>query len=170
MACVSNLYTFFFNEKLTEKDLTSIFIPIIAKEQRNISFYDISRIADWHGSKCNGFKVNSTGLFAIVKSAKAPVIVHLKLSDIQSTSTVNGHFALLVAINDNFVYLKDPSMGNRVLSIDSFLELFTGNLLVIGYPVDTSFNKQFCTNQMIKYRKMLDNVSDKISIRLGVRP
>ncbi len=59
-----------------------------------------------------------------------PVIAHLKLD--------NGleHFVVIKSIINNNVYLMDPGMGNRKMTMDEFRNVFTGHL-IIAKPRDS---------------------------------
>lgn len=58
-----------------------------------------------------------------------PLIAHVKLE--------NGleHFVVVKSIIKNAIYIMDPSVGDKKLSITEFNKLFTGNI-VIAYPRD----------------------------------
>lgn len=58
---------------------------------------------------------------------KFPLVAHLILD--------NGleHFVVVKKITDNTIYLMDPGIGNKKMSIADFNKLFTGNV-IITYP------------------------------------
>lgn len=56
-----------------------------------------------------------------------PFIAHLKLEN------GLGHFVIVKSISKDTIYLMDPSIGNKKLSIDKFNKLFTG-YIIIAYP------------------------------------
>lgn len=52
------------------------------------------------------------------------------------------HFMVIEKIDDKYVYLMDPAVGNRKLKIDEFHNIFTNQVLVL-YPVTPIINNQF---------------------------
>lgn len=84
-----------------------------AKQKAHLSFYDMVKYAENRGFKAFGLGVSLPALYQL----KAPVIIYVKVRNIE-------HFSVLKGIDSRFVYLADPSFGNIKVSIAKFIEMF----------------------------------------------
>lgn len=83
------------------------------KQKAHLSFYDMVEYVESRGFKAFGLSVDLPALSAL----KAPVIIYVKVRNIE-------HFSVLKGIDSRFVYLADPSFGNIKVSIAKFVEMF----------------------------------------------
>ncbi len=78
---------------------------------------DIVRAAKAYGMDASGLR--RTTLLGLEKLT-LPYIVHLR----------GGHFAVVEALDDRFVYLNDPAVGRHKLMFDEFMALHGGTAIV----------------------------------------
>ncbi|RDU51746.1 hypothetical protein CQA40_09265 [Helicobacter sp. MIT 01-3238] len=83
------------------------------KQKAHLSFYDMVGYAEDRGFKAFGLAVDLPALYEL----KAPVIIYVKVRNIE-------HFSVLKGIDSKFVYLADPSFGNIKVSVAKFVEMF----------------------------------------------
>jgi predicted double-glycine peptidase len=135
MAVLSTLFTCFFKDTVSESNLMNIFFPIMQKEHRNFSFYDMYSFSKSKGYNCGGFKTNLQGLLNLLDSLPVPIILHLHLTSkamYGKSEETNGHFVLAILHLGNYIYVKDPAIGNRVISLDKLISVFSGNIFIIA--------------------------------------
>lgn len=110
--------------------------------QMSLSFLDLAEFSTKKGFKTFGVALD----FEAMKELKIPVILFVKIRD-------NEHFTVYKYMDDNNVYLADPSFGNIKVSIAKFKEMFfqiddlkyPGKILAIipdkiqNYSIDTHF-------------------------------
>ena len=82
-------------------------------QDRMISLEDMARVLPSLGFKAQGLAVS----FEQLNQLQVPVIAYLRLDG-------NTHFTVLLGTSDDFVWLGDPSWGNRLLSKAHFLTLW----------------------------------------------
>lgn len=83
------------------------------KQKAHLSFYDMVGYAEDRGFRAFGLAVDLPALYEL----KAPVIIYVKVRNIE-------HFSVLKGIDSRFVYLADPSFGNIKVSVAKFVEMF----------------------------------------------
>ncbi|ETD25171.1 C39 family peptidase [Helicobacter macacae] len=83
------------------------------KQKAHLSFYDMVGYAEDRGFRAFGLAVDLPALYEL----KAPVIIYVKVRNIE-------HFSVLKGIDSKFVYLADPSFGNIKVSVAKFVEMF----------------------------------------------
>jgi len=96
---------------------------------RGYSMLDIKRLAESLGYRGKGLALNYDGLKRIVK----PVIVYIEPRGV-------NHFSVVTKVDENFVYLADPSWGNVKYVREKFIEIwktrndpiYYGRVLLIG--------------------------------------
>ncbi|MDO7253340.1 C39 family peptidase [Helicobacter cappadocius] len=114
----------------------------VLKEGDNIiSFLDLSKYAIGKGFKAIGLAVD----FDTLSKLKIPVIVFVSIRSID-------HFTVYKGMDEEYVYLADPSFGNIKIKIDQFKEMFfqrkdskyPGKILaILPQKQDTPINKDF---------------------------
>ena len=77
------------------------------------SFDDMQRALAGFGFKAQGFAAS----WAQLRKLKMPVVVYLK-------HRKDDHFSVLRGIDENTVWLADPSLGNRTYSRAQFLAMW----------------------------------------------
>lgn len=114
------------------------------RQKAHLSFYDMVEYAESRGFKAFGLAVDLPALSAL----KAPVIIYVKVRNIE-------HFSVLKGIDSRFVYLADPSFGNIKVSIAKFVEMF--------YPKKTRQEKIEAKNQSKATKSNTDFVAQDIA-------
>jgi len=89
---------------------------------------DMKRFAQSRGFKVEGFQVADV---KILKELTVPVITLVNAANYK-------HFVVIRKVDDRFVYLSDPSWGNRRISLEDFGYIWSKVILVaIGPRVGT---------------------------------
>lgn len=115
------------------------------KQKAHLSFYDMVGYAEDRGFRAFGLAVDLPVLYEL----KAPVIVYVKVRNIE-------HFSVLKGIDSKFVYLADPSFGNIKVSVAKFVEMF--------YPKKTRKEARE-EKQQAKLAKKSHNEAESIMIQ-----
>lgn len=123
-ASVATLLNQFFYQNITEEQI----LKIMDKGDLKASFLDMQKALNKLGYNSQGLAVS----YNTLSSLKAPVIVYIK-------HRKTDHFSVIRGINEQFIWLADPSLGNRILSKEQFLEvwqtrndpLLAGKILVV---------------------------------------
>jgi len=108
-ASLATLLNEFYGQSLTEEAL----LKAMDKGDLRASFEDMQRALPQFGFKAQGFAASYEQLMRL----KAPVIVYLK-------HRKDDHFSVLRGIDENTVWLADPSLGNRTYSREQFLDMW----------------------------------------------
>ncbi len=142
-AALSTILSHYYDMNITEEDILSDALKAKGVNQdlnalegqgNGLSFYDLSEFV-----KVKNFKAIGMALgFEELKKLKIPVIVFVKIRK-------QEHFSALKKIDENYVYLADPSFGNIRINHTKFKEMFfqreddkiPGKILAI-LPADNS--------------------------------
>ena len=108
-ASLATLLNEFYGQNVTEEAL----LKAMDKGDLRASFEDMQRALPQFGFKAQGFAATYEQLTKLTK----PVVVYLKFRK-------TDHFSVLRGINNNTVWLADPSLGNRTYSKAQFLEMW----------------------------------------------
>jgi predicted double-glycine peptidase len=116
----------FYDQTVTEQHI----IDAIDKKNGMLSFEDIATIAPKFGFEAQGVALS----FRQLTRLKIPAIAYVKWRK-------KDHFTVIRGISDHYVWLGDPSWGNRTVSKSEFLELWqtrndkelVGKILIL-YP------------------------------------
>lgn len=108
-ASLATLLNEFYGQSLTEETL----LKAMDKGDMRASFEDMQRALPQFGFKAQGFAASYEQLMKL----KAPVVVYLK-------HRKDDHFSVLRGIDQNTVWLADPSLGNRTYSRAQFLDMW----------------------------------------------
>lgn len=123
LACLMSRY---WEKPADETSLALEFFPErIASGDLTVSFADMATILKAKGFACAGYKMDYAQLGAAL-NAYAPVLVHFSFPD--------GHFALVLAQDGEWIIVSDPAEGTTVLIKDDFLSRWSGKALVAGIP------------------------------------
>ena len=98
-----------YNQKVTEEEI----LKAMNKEDDRASFEDMANIMPQFGFKAQGFAASWEQLTQL----HIPVLVYTK-------NRKEDHFSVLRGIDDNTVWLADPSLGNRTFSREQFLSMW----------------------------------------------
>ena len=120
-ASLATTLQYFFNEKVTEKDILDFVFKErglekkkeFKKEDFALSFQDLKEYAEKKGYKAVGLALPIESL----EELKVPAIVYVKLRN-------DEHFTVYKGMDDKFVYLADPSFGNMKFRVGKFIEMF----------------------------------------------
>lgn len=108
-ASLATLLNEFYGQSITEEAL----LKAMDKGDLRASFEDMQKTLPQFGFKAQGFAASYEQLMKL----KAPVVVYLK-------HRKDDHFSVLRGIDENTVWLADPSLGNRTYSKTQFLEMW----------------------------------------------
>lgn len=108
-ASLATLLNYFYGQDLTEEAL----LKAMDKGDGRASFDDMAKALPKFGFKAQGFAASWEQLTRL----KMPVIVYVK-------HRKNDHFSVLRGINQDTVWLADPSLGNRTYSRQQFLAMW----------------------------------------------
>ena len=81
--------------------------------EMSLSFYDLANYANSLNFKAVGLSLDMDSL----KKLQVPVILFVKIRK-------DEHFTIYKSMDENFVYLADPTFGNIKISIAKFEEMF----------------------------------------------
>ncbi len=98
---------------------------------------NIMRAAKRYGLECKGYRKEIDGL----KKLQPPCIIHWNFN----------HFVVYEGIKKGYVYLNDPAVGKRKLSIEEFDEGFTG--VVLTFKETPDFKKEKKENKLLGFVK-----------------
>ena len=108
-ASLATLLNSFYGQDLTEEAL----LKAMDKGDGRASFEDMAKALPKFGFRAQGFAASWEQLTRL----KMPVIVYVK-------HRKNDHFSVLRGINQDTVWLADPSLGNRTYSRQQFLAMW----------------------------------------------
>jgi predicted double-glycine peptidase len=108
-ASLATLLNYFYGQDLTEEAL----LKAMDKGDGRASFDDMAKALPKFGFRAQGFAASWDQLTRL----KMPVIVYVK-------HRKNDHFSVLRGINQDAVWLADPSLGNRTYSRHQFLTMW----------------------------------------------
>lgn len=108
-ASLATLLNHFYGQSLTEAAL----LKAMDKGDSRASFDDMAKALPKFGFRAQGFAASWDQLTHL----KIPVIVYVK-------HRKNDHFSVLRGINQDTVWLADPSLGNRTYSRHQFLTMW----------------------------------------------
>jgi predicted double-glycine peptidase len=108
-ASLATLLNEFYGQSVTEEAL----LKAMDISDIHASFEDMQKALPQFGFKAQGFAASYEQLMLL----KVPVILYLK-------HRKNDHFSVLRGIDENTVWLADPSLGNRTYSKAQFLEMW----------------------------------------------
>lgn len=120
-----------FYQNTTEEQL----LTIMDKGDFRASFADMQQALQSLGFQSQGLSLS----FDTLKTLKIPAIVYVKHRN-------NDHFSVIRGINSEFVWLADPSMGNRILSKEQFLAMWQTQNTPFGKALVIIPNKEQIIN------------------------
>ncbi|WP_257842581.1 C39 family peptidase [Helicobacter sp. 13S00477-4] len=176
-ASLATILKYYYSVEVTESDIIKGILKSkgydstqneVLKEGDNIiSFLDLSEYARKNGFRAVGLAID----FEALKKLKIPAIIFVNVRNI-------GHFSVYKAMDEEYVYLSDPSFGNIKVRLSQFKEMFyqrndgkhPGKILVIlpqkdnlnvsvnrdfmGVKKDSSFTYEVIKEKMI-YQRIL---------------
>ena len=127
VAALATLITFYFGEEVSEKEVIGLILKDKTKtEIERISKKGFSLLSLKEAAEKLGYVADTRRLkLEHLKKLRSPIIVFIKVREY-------GHFTVLKRINENNVYLADPSRGNIRLKADNFEKQWDGVALAIN--------------------------------------
>ena len=126
-AALATLLRYYYGEQTSEQEILTLLrehIPKDAWDKKSItgfSLLDLKGVANTKGFRAAGFQLTIEQIARL----RAPVIVFIEPLGYK-------HFAVLRGIDRGRVYLADPSRGNLRMSINRFLDEWSGTVFVLG--------------------------------------
>lgn len=130
-AAMATLLRYHFGHDIKEKEAILGMFEYGDKEgirQRGFSMLDMKRFAQSRGLQVEGFQVTD---IETLKKLTVPVITLLDTARYK-------HFVVLRKVDDRFVYLSDPSWGNRRMALEDFRNAWNKVILVAVGPCQGS--------------------------------
>ncbi len=150
-ATLATILKYYYGFQVEEKDVLDDILKskgfdvskkiLLENGETNLSFFDLSEFSQRKGFKAIGLAIDMDSL----KNLKVPVILFVKVRK-------DEHFTVYKSMDENYVYLADPSFGNIKVSISKFKEMFfqredlkhPGKILAIvplqnGYNINNNF-------------------------------
>lgn len=126
-ATVATILRYYYGQPVTEKEaiLGMFAVGDRAKiRQRGFSLLDMKNFTERLHYKAIGYRIKD---ISKLKELKVPVIA---LIDTQRYK----HFVVVRKITDDYVYLSDPSWGNRRMKLNDFEKVWNNIILAISGP------------------------------------
>jgi hypothetical protein len=126
-AALATLMTYYFGDETSEQEVLKLLLARLTqheqtlREKRGFSLLDLKHAAQAKGYRAAGFKLRLEQLRRIA----APVIVFIQPRGYQ-------HFAVLRGIDRGRVFLADPARGNIRMSVERFLQEWSGIVFALG--------------------------------------
>lgn len=120
------LMKYYFGDNVTEEILLNDifnFLPEDVKNNRKekgLSLLDLKQAAERRGYQAYGVSLKPYSLYKIGR----PVLVYLETDDFK-------HFSVFRGIQEDRIFLADPSRGNIRISADRFLQEWKGSLALV---------------------------------------
>jgi uncharacterized protein len=159
-AALATLMVYYFMDKITEQEILDRLNSQINEEERRkktlvgFSLLDLKKAAQGMGYRAAGFRLTPEHLMRLT----APVIVHVEPRGYK-------HFAVFRGMSWRRVYLADPARGNLRMSLENFLDEWTGVIFVLGkvgeehireYPLAIRDNDEYGQPELLRFNGQLD--------------
>lgn len=124
---LATLIRYYFGDDVSEKEILERILSGLSEEEladrvkNGLSMLDLKDVAEKMGYQAVGVRLKAIALLKL----RGPVLVHVKRDGYD-------HFAVFKGVREDRVYLADPSHGNLRMSIEKFLNEWTGVALVLG--------------------------------------
>lgn len=128
-AALATLMNFYFKDDVKEADILNGVLDSLSEDEtenrreNGFSLLDLKNFAERRGYRAIGVRLPPT----VLPELPGPVMVYIQRKDYK-------HFAILRGVVGDRVYLADPSRGNIRMSVDVFLEEWSGITLVLDKP------------------------------------
>jgi predicted double-glycine peptidase len=155
-AALATLLRFHFGYQVTETEAILGMFKHGEQEKirrRGFSMLDMKRFALKQGLKAKGYRVQDINL---LKHVNIPVITLIETNRYK-------HFVVIRSVDDRFVYLSDPSWGNRKIARADFEKYWDQAILVLFGPCQGTPEGLFCEaadeylfkDQALRYEALL---------------
>ncbi len=158
-ASLATVLTYFYNDRTTEEEIIRfvlgkkrLYYKKIKDLKKEDFYLTLKDLVDY--LKHNGYKPLPVALkLEDLKYLKYPAIVFVMFRG-------QEHFSVFKGIDDRYVYLADPSLGNIVVPIDRFKEMFytrndknyPGKILIV-YKNTKDVNPKFLSTEHLELDK-----------------
>lgn len=122
-AALATVLKYYYGREISEEEIVREILRFGDKEKiskRGFSMLDLKLFADRIGFRAEGYKVKLEYLPKI----PIPTIVLLDIKGYK-------HFVVLKGVRGDKVYIADPALGNRVMSLEDFARSWNGILLAV---------------------------------------
>jgi predicted double-glycine peptidase len=130
-ATLATILRYYYGQPVTEREAIIGMFKVGDREkirQSGFSLLDMKNFSEGLHFKAVGYKINDVDK---LKDLQIPVIA---LIDTQQYK----HFVVIRKVSDDYVYLSDPSWGNRRMKLDDFGKVWNNIVLAISGPVPTT--------------------------------
>jgi len=121
-AALATVMHYYYGQEISEMDAILGMFKYGDQEdiqKRGFSLLDMKRYAETLKYKASGLRVPK---LSILKDVKIPVITLIE------TNTYK-HFVVIRDVDDRFVYISDPSWGNRRISLEDFTQIWPQQII-----------------------------------------
>lgn len=128
-AALASLIAFYFGDDATEAEITLLAEQSDGQrgetsgERRGLSMLALKKAAEIKGYAAVGYRMTWDHVVAFLQRGAAPLLIHLP--------GPQPHYALLVALYDDFVFVADPSLGETIMHKDELLRKWEGIALYV---------------------------------------
>jgi uncharacterized protein len=136
-AALATLLRYHFGHQVTETDAILGMFKHGEQEKirrRGFSMLDMKKYALRKGLKAKGYRVEDLDL---LKQVNIPVITLIETNRYK-------HFVVIRGVDDRFVYLSDPSWGNRKMALADFRKYWNRAILAFFGPCQGTPEGLFC--------------------------
>ena len=159
-AALATLMIYYFGERTSEKEILDLLMSPMTEEERKkkslsgFSLLDLKQVALHKGYRAAGFKISQNQLVRLA----APVIVLVEVEGYK-------HFAVMKGVSWRRVHLADPARGNLRMSLERFLDEWSGIIFVLGikgeehlkeYPLALKHNEDYGQPELLRFTGQLD--------------
>lgn len=135
-AALATLMIYYFGDKTSEEEILDLLQSRLSDDEkkkkmiRGFSLLDLKYAAESKGYQAAGFRISTLQLTKLA----APAIVFVEPLGYK-------HFAVFRGMDGGRVFLADPSRGNLRMSLDRFLDEWSGVVFVLGKEGEESIAK-----------------------------
>lgn len=157
-AALATVIQYHFGYQMTETDAILGMFKHGEQEKirrRGFSMLDMKRFVLQQGLQARGYRVRDVN---ILKQVNIPAITLIETNNYK-------HFVVIRYTDDRFVYLSDPSWGNRKMPLADFEKYWDGAILVLFGPCQGTPEGLYCETadeflpkyQAVRYRGLITN-------------
>jgi uncharacterized protein len=126
-AALATILQYYYGQNVTERDAILGMFTVGDREkirQAGFSMLDMKKFSEQMNFRAQGYKITDINK---LKSLTVPVIALVDTNRYK-------HFVVIRKVTDDFVYLSDPSWGNRRMSLKNFELVWNQVILTINGP------------------------------------
>jgi predicted double-glycine peptidase len=127
-AALATILHYYYGQELNERDAIFGMFKAGDKEkirQSGFSMLDMKKLSEQLNYRAQGYKILDINK---LKSLKVPVITLIDTNRYK-------HFVVIRKVTDEYVFLSDPSWGNRRMSLSNFERVWNQVILAINGPL-----------------------------------